>query len=121
MLDTVLRDVFEAKFLAQIQDPTAAIPVKIFPQAKAKEPANDALSKFAELYLSHKKVGTLVKEKHTGKIVTEWGKQIAEASDKPELVDMSHSISSFMTVKDEEELVRVRELALVFRISDACI
>ncbi|KAK0483168.1 FACT complex subunit SPT16 [Armillaria novae-zelandiae] len=101
---SILCSASKAKFLAQIQDPAAAIPVKIFPQAKAKEPANDALPKFAELYLSHKKVGTLVKEKHTGKIVTEWGKQIAEASDKPELVDMSHSISSFMTIKDEEEL-----------------
>ena len=94
-----------AKYLSQVQDPNATVPVKIFAQAKAKEPANDALPKFAELYLSHQRVGTMAKETHTGKVVKEWGEALKAASSKPELADMSPAVSSFMAVKDGEELV----------------
>ena len=95
-----------AKYLSQIQDLNAAVPIKLYIQAKAKEPANDALPKFAELYLSHKRVGTMTKEKHTGKIMKEWTDALNAGGNQPEQVDMSPAVSSFLAVKDKDELVR---------------
>lgn len=40
-----------------------------------------------------------------GKLVSEWNKLVSEASDKPEMVDMSVAVSAFMAQKDQEELV----------------
>lgn len=91
--------------MSQIEGDRAQVPVEIFAQAKAKEPANDALSRFFALYASRKRVGTLTKEPHTGKLITEWDKLVAEAESKPDLVDMAPAVSAFMAVKDEEELV----------------
>ncbi len=82
------------------------VPVEILAQAKPKEPPSDALPKFIELYTSQKRVGSLLKETHTGKLVGEWDKRLAEATDKPELVEIFQVISTFMAQKDEEELVR---------------
>jgi len=81
------------------------VPVEIFAQAKAKEPANDALPKFFERYVSLRSIGTFAKEQHSGKLVKEWERLLSEASVKPETSDMSSAVSSFMAVKDEEELV----------------
>lgn len=82
------------------------MPIEIFAQAKGKELSNDALPKLVEIYLSKKRVGTLLKEIPLGKLITEWQKAIEESENRPELVDMSSSVSSFMAVKDAEELVR---------------
>jgi hypothetical protein len=38
-------------------------------------------------------------------MVSEWDKLVAESPNKPELVDMAPAVSTFMAVKDEEELV----------------
>jgi nucleosome binding factor SPN SPT16 subunit len=95
-----------AKILAQIQSDAAPVPVEIFAQAKSKEAPNDALPKFAESYASHRRVGALLKETHTGKLIDSWNAAVAELPTKPELVDMAPAISTFMAVKDEEELVR---------------
>jgi nucleosome binding factor SPN SPT16 subunit len=94
-----------AKILTQIKDGNDIIHVEILAQAKAKEPANDALLKFVGLYTSQSRVGTLVKETHTGKLVTEWQNAISVSASQPELVDMSLAVSTLMSVKDEEELV----------------
>jgi len=96
---------FTAKILAQIKDDKATVAVEIVAQAKAKDSPNDALPNFAELYSSHSRVGTLLKESHTGKLFQQWEKVVSELERKPELVDMGPAISSFMAVKDEEELV----------------
>lgn len=82
------------------------MPVEILAQAKPKDPPSDALPKFIELYTSQKRVGSLLKETHTGKLVGEWEKRLAEATDKPEVVEIFQAISTFMSQKDEEELVR---------------
>ena len=37
--------------------------------------------------------------------MTEWKKAVSESSSKPELVDMTLAVSTFMAIKDEEELV----------------
>lgn len=79
--------------------------MEIYAQAKAKEPANDAIPKFLALYKTAHRVGTLLKESHTGKLVSEWQKVVAESDVKPELVEMAPAVSSLMAVKDAEELV----------------
>jgi len=63
------------------------------------------LPQFIEQYCQSQRVGTFLKEQHTGKLVSEWEKLIQEASERPELIDMSPAISAAMAVKDEEELV----------------
>ncbi|KAF8919602.1 FACT complex subunit SPT16 [Mucidula mucida] len=105
---SILCSASKAKYLSQVQDPNGAVPVKIFAQAKGKEAANDALPKFAERYLSHKRVGTMTKETHTGKTINEWTDAVNAANSKPELVDMSPAVSSFLAVKDDEELKAVQ-------------
>lgn len=82
------------------------MPVEILVQAKPKEPPTDALPRFLEVYTSHKRIGTLTKESHSGKLVDEWNKTLGDSEEKPTLVDMSAAVSAFMAVKDEEELVR---------------
>jgi hypothetical protein len=94
-----------AKILSQIEGSSNGVPVQILAQAKGKEPANDALPRFFALYASKKRVGTLQKEVHRGKLFDEWKKLLAGASEKPELVDMAPALSAFMAVKDADELV----------------
>jgi nucleosome binding factor SPN SPT16 subunit len=94
-----------AKILAQVQSDTVPVPVEIFAQAKSKEAPNDALPNFAECYASHQRVGVLLKENHTGKLIDSWSTTVDGLQTKPELVDMAPAISTFMAIKDEEELV----------------
>ncbi|KIY62352.1 FACT complex subunit SPT16 [Cylindrobasidium torrendii FP15055 ss-10] len=95
----------KAKYLSQLKDPKGIIPVEIFAQAKAKEPVNDSLPKFVERYLATKKVGTMLKEQQAGKIMKEWAEALkTNGGAQPETVDMGPAVSSFMAVKDAEEL-----------------
>lgn len=94
-----------AKILAQIEQAEGLVPIKTFVQAKGKDTANDTLPQFFEQYCKSKRVGTFLKEQHTGRLIADWEKLCSEASEKPELVDMSPAISAAMAVKDEEELV----------------
>lgn len=55
--------------------------------------------------MSKKRVGTLTKENHTGKLIAEWDKLVAAADAKPEMADMGPAVSAFMAVKDADELV----------------
>ncbi|KAJ7074321.1 FACT complex subunit SPT16 [Mycena amicta] len=101
---SILCSASKAKILSQIQGSSGTVPVEILAQAKAKEPANDALPRFFSIYASKKRVGTLQKEVHRGKLIDEWKKLLADAKEKPELVDMGPASSAFMAVKDEDEL-----------------
>lgn len=56
-------------------------------------------------YTSNHCVGTLTKEVHSGKLVTDWEKLVSDSDTKPKVVDMSPAVSAFMAVKDTEELV----------------
>jgi nucleosome binding factor SPN SPT16 subunit len=94
-----------ARILAQLRDAKTLIPVELLIMAKGKDAPNDSLTKLVDLYLSKKRVGTLVKEPHTGKLLAEWDELIAKAPTKPDLVDMAPAVSGFMAVKDAEELV----------------
>ncbi len=49
----------------------------------------------------------MTKETHTGKTINEWTDAVNAANSKPELVDMSPAVSSFLAVKDDEELVEL--------------
>lgn len=99
-----------AKILQQIKGADNAITVEIIAQAGAKEPPNDAIPQFVQAYTSHSRVGGLLKETHTGKLVKEWEGLLAAANSKPELVEMGPAVASFMAVKDDEEMVRFPNL-----------
>lgn len=107
--------VFIARILDQLTKHKTFIPVEIFAQAKAKEPTNDAMPRFLAEYTSHSRVGTIIKETPTGKLVDEWNKALNASASKPEVNDATPSVSSVMAVKDEEELVS----SLLFGVSDA--
>jgi len=93
-----------AKILSQAATPKSPVPVNILVLAKGKEPATDALSKFLDVYTSLSRVGTLVKEKHTGKMISEWNAAVEGSATKPTVVDIASAISGFVAVKDEEEI-----------------
>lgn len=107
----VLCSASKAKILAQIQNVPGVPSMQIYAQAKAKEPANDAIPEFLKLYKSAQRVGTLLKEAHTGKLVTEWQKVVSELDTKPELVEMAAAVSGLMAVKDADELKLVQTAA----------
>ena len=93
-----------AKILSQVATPKSPVPINILVLAKGKEPATDALPKFLEAYTSSGCVGTLFKEKHTGKMIDEWNAAVQGAVAKPTVVDITSAISGFVAVKDEEEI-----------------
>ncbi|KII88934.1 hypothetical protein PLICRDRAFT_175186 [Plicaturopsis crispa FD-325 SS-3] len=101
----------KAKILAQVKDGGSVVPIEVLAQAKAKEPPTDAMPKFLERYTSKKRVGTLLKESHGGKLMTEWKKVLGESKSEVETVDMAPAVSSFMAVKDEDELKIMRTAA----------
>ncbi|KAJ3536926.1 hypothetical protein NMY22_g5814 [Coprinellus aureogranulatus] len=107
----VLCSASKAKILAQIQNVPGIPSMEIYAQAKAKEPANDAIPNFLALYKTAHRVGTLLKETHTGKLVSEWQRVVAELDPKPELVEMAPAVSTLMAVKDAEELKLVQTAA----------
>jgi nucleosome binding factor SPN SPT16 subunit len=94
-----------AKFLSQIEGESGPVPVEILAQAKGKDAPNDTLSKFAARYTLNHRAGTLTKESHSGKLVSDWEKVLSDSDTKPGIVDMSPAVSAFMAVKDVEELV----------------
>ncbi|KAH7919903.1 FACT complex subunit SPT16 [Leucogyrophana mollusca] len=108
---SILCSASKAKFLQQVKDGNPPVPVEIHAQAKGKEPSNDAIPKFVEAYTACKRVAMLAKEAHTGKLITEWEQLTSKAESKPEVVDMAPAVSSFMAVKDEEELKLIRTAA----------
>ncbi|KAL0947324.1 hypothetical protein HGRIS_013443 [Hohenbuehelia grisea] len=94
----------KAKILAQIKDQGGPIAIETYVVPRPKDPPSDAFSKFVEEYTSLKRVGSLVKEQYSGKVLAEFEKRASEASSKPELVDMALAVSTFFAHKDEEEL-----------------
>ncbi|KAH6871120.1 FACT complex subunit SPT16 [Coprinopsis sp. MPI-PUGE-AT-0042] len=101
---SVLCSASKAKILAQVEKVSGIPPMDIYAQAKGKDAPNDAVTKFFEQYQTAKRVGALLKENHTGKLVTEWQKAVDDAATKPESVEMGPAVSVFMAVKDQEEL-----------------
>ena len=95
-----------AKILEQLAKHKTVVPVEIYAQGKPRDPPSDALPKFLQAFTSHQRIGTLTKESYTGKLYDEWKKALSVSSKKPEMSDIAPSISSFMAVKDDEELVR---------------
>lgn len=94
-----------AKILSQVATPKSPVPVNILVLAKGKESATNALPEFLEAYTSSERVGTLVKERHTGKMIDEWNTAVEGAASKPTVVDIASAISGFVAVKDDDELV----------------
>ncbi|EKM82850.1 hypothetical protein AGABI1DRAFT_53374 [Agaricus bisporus var. burnettii JB137-S8] len=100
---SILCSASKGKILSQIEKAEGVVPIKLFVQAKGKDITTDALPLFFEQYCKSKRVGTFLKEQHSGKLIADWDKLCSGAEVKPELVDMSPAISSVMAVKDEEE------------------
>lgn len=94
-----------ARILEQLQKHRTVVPVEIFTLAKSKEPPTDALPRFLSVFTSNQRIGTLSKENYAGKLIDEWNSALAASDKKPEVVDIAPSISTFMAVKDDEELV----------------
>ncbi|KAJ7236734.1 FACT complex subunit SPT16 [Mycena haematopus] len=101
---TILASASKAKILSQIEGSSCCVPVEILAQAKGKEPANDALPASLPCTRPRRALGTLQKEVHRGKLIDEWKKLLDAAPQKPELVDIAPAFSSFMAVKDADEL-----------------
>jgi nucleosome binding factor SPN SPT16 subunit len=95
-----------AKILAQIQTSDSPIPVEVLLMEKGKDAPSTALATFAGHFATHKRVGHLAKDSHTGKIIDDWNAAVKAAESQPDLVDMGPSISAVLCVKDDEELVR---------------
>jgi len=97
-----------AKILAQIENAVKPITVEIISRPKpkdTKEAPNDALPRFLAIYTTTQKVGVLLKETPSGKLVSEWQALLDGAATKPDLIDMTPAISALLATKDEDELV----------------
>ena len=95
-----------ARILEQLQKHRTLVPVEIFTLAKSKDPPSDALPRFLSIFTSNQRIGSLSKETYAGKLIDEWNNALAASDKKPEVVDIASAISTFMSVKDDEELVR---------------
>ncbi|KZT44099.1 FACT complex subunit SPT16 [Sistotremastrum suecicum HHB10207 ss-3] len=105
---TFLCSASKAKILSQLKASNPPVPIEILAQAKPKDPPTDAMARFVAAYTAHKRVATLTKEVHSGKLVEDWKSALAASDAKVDVVDMSGAISAVMAVKDEEELRSVR-------------
>ncbi|KNZ75316.1 FACT complex subunit SPT16 [Termitomyces sp. J132] len=108
---SILCSASKAKILSQIEHSAGSVKIEILAQAKGKDAPNDSLSKFVEVYASQTCVGTLTKESHSGKLVGDWEALVKGLESKPEIVDIGPVVSSFMAVKDSEELKNVQVAA----------
>jgi len=96
---------YSARILEQLQKHKTVVPVEIFTLAKSKDPPTDALPRFLSVFTSNQRIGNLAKETYAGKLIDEWNNALAASGKKPEVVDIAPSISTFMAVKDDDELV----------------
>ncbi|KAI0282167.1 FACT complex subunit SPT16 [Russula aff. rugulosa BPL654] len=101
---SILCSARKAKILEQLQKHRSVAPVEIFTLAKSKEPPTDALPQFLSAFTSNERIGHLAKETYAGKLIDEWDAALTASNKKPEMVDIAASISTFMAVKDDEEL-----------------
>lgn len=101
----------KAKYLQQLKSAATSNNIEIFALAKAKEPANDALPKFAAVFGELKKAGHVLKDVPTGKFADDWTAAVAGLAQKPEMIDVTPAVSTVLSVKDEEELKLVRAAA----------
>lgn len=97
---------FVAKVLGQIENAARPLTIEIIARPKGKD-TSDALPRFLAAYVSSQKVGVLMKETTSGKLVSEWQALLDGAASKPELVDMTPSVSSLLAIKDDDEMVSV--------------
>ncbi|KAF8906014.1 FACT complex subunit-domain-containing protein [Gymnopilus junonius] len=101
------------KILSQVENAVKGIPIEILARPKGKDVANEALPKFLALYTSAKRVGSLVKEVPSGKLVSEWQGLVNKSPSKPKLFDIAPAISTLMAIKDEEELKYTQTAAVL--------
>ncbi|KAF8337624.1 FACT complex subunit SPT16 [Cantharellus anzutake] len=107
---TMISSPSQAQILQQLSVDGAILPIKVIARARAKEPPNNAMPELLEKMASSKRIGLAIKEKHTGKLVDEWEKLLAEPGRKEqfEFIECGPILSSAMASKDEDELKLVR-------------
>ncbi|KAF8275222.1 FACT complex subunit SPT16 [Lactarius quietus] len=108
---SILCSATKARILEQLQRHRTIVPVEIFTLAKSKDPPSDALPRFLTVFTSNQRIGSLSKETYAGKLIDEWNNALAASDKKPEVVDIASAISTFMSVKDDEELKVTRTAA----------
>ncbi|KAG8964979.1 FACT complex subunit spt16 [Tulasnella sp. 419] len=101
----------KAKILNQLLAGNPPIPVEILIQAKPKDPPTDSIPKLIQIMSTGKRLGTLLKEQHTGRLVDEWKSTLNASEHKFDQVDVSASLSAMMAIKDAEELKLIRTTA----------
>lgn len=127
MLASLKRNIDEChpgKILQQLIGPNSPIPIEILTQGRPKDPPTNAIPTILEVLSSsvcntpvvvsssphldptQKRIGTLTKEQHTGRLIDEWKTALDAHPHKFDNVDISASLSACMAVKDDEELVR---------------
>lgn len=113
------------KILKQLIGPNSPLPIEILLQAKPKDAPTNAIPSLIEVLSTvvsrnpnairqladycgvQKRVGSLTKEQHTGRLVDDWKAALDASSHKFDTVDVSISLSACMAVKDNDEMVRV--------------
>ncbi|CAA7267953.1 unnamed protein product [Cyclocybe aegerita] len=108
---SILCSASKAKILSQIENAAKPIVVEIIARPKGKDVPSDALPRFHGAYTSAKKVGVLLKESPSGKLVSEWQALVDGAVTKPELLDMTPAISTLMAIKEDEEMKCIQTAA----------
>ncbi|KAF8303076.1 FACT complex subunit SPT16 [Clavulina sp. PMI_390] len=109
---TFVASASKAQILNQLQD-GAPVSLKILTLAKAKEPPSNALPDLLEQLSSSKRVAIPQKEKHSGRLATDWSALTSapENAGKFDWVEAAPVLSLAMATKDEEELRSVRTAA----------
>ncbi|KAG8901329.1 FACT complex subunit spt16 [Tulasnella sp. 403] len=98
----------KGKILNQLLGQNQPLPVEILLQAKPKDPPTTSIPKLIQVMSTGKRIGTLTKEQHTGRLVDEWKVALDASNHKFDSVDISASLSTCMAVKDQEELKLIR-------------
>ncbi|KIO31093.1 hypothetical protein M407DRAFT_19971 [Tulasnella calospora MUT 4182] len=103
----------KGKILKQLIGPNSTMPIEILLQGKPKDPPTNAIPNVLEVMSAGKRIGTLTKEQHTGRLVDEWKNALDASNHKFDNVDISAALSACMAVKDSEEMKLIRTSANV--------
>ncbi|KAG8920577.1 FACT complex subunit spt16 [Tulasnella sp. 417] len=103
----------KGKILKQLIGPNSTMPIEILLQGKPKDPPTNAIPNLLEVMSAGKRIGTLTKEQHTGRLVDEWKTAVDASNHKFDNVDVSAALSACMAVKDAEEMKLIRTSANV--------
>ncbi|GAA5845081.1 hypothetical protein JCM5353_007425 [Sporobolomyces roseus] len=105
----------KAKLLQPITSSSGSdkVEVEILTRSKDEAENKKQFEKIIEIIGNGNKVGTLPKDKMTGKFVQEWQKVLAGAEADLKEVDVALGVSTLLAVKDSEELQNERNASVM--------